>query len=41
MAARTVSMDLPIVDLDLYLSGDPASEDVRQECKKVCTRHYH
>jgi len=30
-----MSMDLPIVDLDLYLSGDPASEDVRQECKKA------
>lgn len=29
-------MDLPIVDLDLYLSGDPASENVREECGKVC-----
>lgn len=34
-----MSMDLPIVDLDLYLSGDPASEEVRKECSKVCKRH--
>ncbi|KAF8633015.1 hypothetical protein AX15_001610 [Amanita polypyramis BW_CC] len=35
MAGQELSMNLPIIDLDLYFSGDPASKDVRKECKKA------
>ncbi|KAF8640724.1 hypothetical protein AX17_000376 [Amanita inopinata Kibby_2008] len=35
MATHEISMNLPIIDLDLYLSGDLQSEPVIQECKKA------
>jgi len=29
-------MDLPVVDLDVFLLGPHNSDAVTQECKKVC-----
>ncbi len=35
MASHDLSMDLPVVDLDIFLSAPRDSEAVIQECKKV------
>ncbi len=34
-AMSDISKDLPVVDLDIFLAGPPASESVIKECKKV------
>jgi hypothetical protein len=31
-----MSMDLPIIDLDVFLNNDQSSEVVVNECRKVC-----
>jgi hypothetical protein len=35
MAVHVLSMDLPVIDLDLFLAGPPNSDAVILECKKV------
>lgn len=34
-SATATSMELPIIDLDVYLSNDPSSAAVQAECKKA------
>jgi len=35
MVTQALSMDLPVIDLDLFLAGPPNTEAVISECKKV------
>ncbi|KIM47745.1 hypothetical protein M413DRAFT_439417 [Hebeloma cylindrosporum] len=35
MATQALSMDLPVIDLDLFLAGPPNSDAVLSECKKA------
>jgi hypothetical protein len=37
MAIQDLSMDLPVIDLDLFLSKPPDSQEVIHECKKACS----
>jgi hypothetical protein len=39
MAIQDLPMDLPVIDLDLYLSKPLDSLEVIHECKKACNIH--
>lgn len=34
------SMELPLIDLDLFLSNPPDSQEVIHECKKACVSNF-
>jgi len=39
-AMSDISKDLPVVDLDIFLAGPPASDVVIKECKKVGRNYF-
>lgn len=41
MATQALSMDLPVIDLDLFVAGPPNSDAVVSECKKVLNQCIH
>jgi len=36
MAVQGLSMDLPVIDLDIFLSKPSDDQEVNHECKKAC-----